>query len=691
MKRKTLLDNFEELPNKRYKCLVCGQGDLSRSVVYAKHQSCVETGQPSAAARGRARASGQPAVDAAPQDQPPSQQEKAPDESGSDEDAASDDDHDDQLDSGSDGDDFEQHGANGELFLHLQLQERQLQLADDSDDSESESSAASSDGDQHELELDELNIQLEELDEEDEGAASGPHPWAAVAHLPVSPHVQLTVREAAFRHIEDLHHGVPVNTVEKSVRDNSRMFGGSASPDNPLNRYPPSLFICRKVLGIDSLDAYERHLCPCGCDYQYPNQRRPEWKEHARLRRCGEDCPLCRCPKCGAWRFIELDGGIIEPANVYYFLLDAIDQLYLDPVWVQYAEAGHTDSRYVRSPEGLRVIEVLKQQAYDLSKVRAAPDAATHVSQLLLHSWLEHPWPHRSFTRDCTHAAVPVNPHDLAAIRACMCISLCRLRSLVFVVHHDFSSLTDVQVLFIEIASDGAEMKTNKPHSTQFWFVRANAVHDSFKSKHRNVQILMIKPGPRAPVSFAPAWHLILRQLKAWSPLEGAAACLTCCTAQCCHPQLFTMHSPCDLAAGGGTCVPKPRRVLVAFVLAAEHACTRTPPRCCHTARCVYSWCSELSAGMSACRTWLARAQGAAAGRRRRGSCAVRAGVHTPGARRHHRRLRHARAHHAVGGPGGSLSRWLVHVRAQAAGRHRRWLQGQGGATLPARRTGARM
>ena len=81
-----------------------------------------------------------------------------------------------------------------------------------------------------------------------------------------------------------------------------------------------------------------------------------------------------------------------------------------------------------------------------------------------------------------------------------------------------------VQILALDVAIDGVEMRNSKPHSTQIETVRCSAVHDAFKSKMRNVQAFLIIPGPRGPAFFAPFRHLILRWFAQWGPSAGACA-----------------------------------------------------------------------------------------------------------------------------------------------------------------------
>jgi hypothetical protein len=76
-------------------------------------------------------------------------------------------------------------------------------------------------------------------------------------------------------------------------------------------------------------------------------------------------------------------------------------------------------------------------------------------------------------------------------------------------------------VFFFEIAVDGVELKKRRPHSSQIFMMRAAAVPEWLRYKARNVQPLLIIPGPKAPKSFDRFWHLILELMLDSSPQKG--------------------------------------------------------------------------------------------------------------------------------------------------------------------------
>ena len=65
-----------------------------------------------------------------------------------------------------------------------------------------------------------------------------------------------------------------------------------------------------------------------------------------------------------------------------YFLRDALQQLFYDPVWVRHMQHGREHARYWKSPEGQRVRAVLIRLGYDVDKVRnrlCSPRKCAHV------------------------------------------------------------------------------------------------------------------------------------------------------------------------------------------------------------------------------------------------------------------------------------------------------------------------
>ncbi len=96
------------------------------------------------------------------------------------------------------------------------------------------------------------------------------------------------------------------------------------------NILPPSLHLCKRVLGVDKWYKFERHVCDHeGCTgYLYPHLDRAKWKEHA------EDT----CPMCEQTRFVTV-GSSDQLKPRYWFihlgLGSALSDFFEDSWWVQ--------------------------------------------------------------------------------------------------------------------------------------------------------------------------------------------------------------------------------------------------------------------------------------------------------------------------------------------------------------------
>lgn len=137
----------------------------------------------------------------------------------------------------------------------------------------------------------------------------------------------MTVRQAAYGIMEISHRSsTAFATVAEFIRFHSGLFPGRPDPDNALNRYPPSLHVCRLLIEVPKLSKYERHVCPKGCTCEFPAL--PEgWRAHAKS--CEHGCALCECRDCGASRF-EGFGKDKRPAALCYFFHDVIESFYAD-------------------------------------------------------------------------------------------------------------------------------------------------------------------------------------------------------------------------------------------------------------------------------------------------------------------------------------------------------------------------
>ena len=149
------------------------------------------------------------------------------------------------------------------------------------------------------------------------------------------------------------------------------MLRGTPAPDNPGNRFPPTLHVCELVLGVPSSSKYEVHLCSNGRFMRFEALERTDSPaEH--LASCN-GCALCRCCQCDAARY-ELVQGRLRPASVVYLLADVFEQFFLDAEWyakVAPARAAKAAAWYA-SPDGKACTAKLLELGYDLSQVRLA-------------------------------------------------------------------------------------------------------------------------------------------------------------------------------------------------------------------------------------------------------------------------------------------------------------------------------
>jgi hypothetical protein len=63
--------------------------------------------------------------------------------------------------------------------------------------------------------------------------------------------------------------------------------------------------------------------------------------------------------------------------------------------------------------------------------------------------------------------------------------------------------------LYMEIGSDGVEIRQNSTNGTQFFVVKCKAMMPDFIGCAENVKPLLIIPGPKAPKHFDVYWWMI--------------------------------------------------------------------------------------------------------------------------------------------------------------------------------------
>jgi hypothetical protein len=107
---------------------------------------------------------------------------------------------------------------------------------------------------------------------------------------------------------------------------NYSIFAGPPRPDNPNNRFPPSLHICYQVVGVKDVSEFLVHMCPNGCGHWWP-QFVPA-KEHNDCQGCGD----CQCPNCNAFRFVQ-HRGVFDAAFPIFYFPDVFVQFFLNRQW----------------------------------------------------------------------------------------------------------------------------------------------------------------------------------------------------------------------------------------------------------------------------------------------------------------------------------------------------------------------
>jgi hypothetical protein len=95
------------------------------------------------------------------------------------------------------------------------------------------------------------------------------------------------------------------------------------------NSHPPSLYVCKVVLGVNSVAEYERHMCvkECAAFVRSPSDL---WILHKDE----------KCPKCKEWRFEEYQtqAGPKVRARKYFYdfgLAEVVQELHNDPEFCQ--------------------------------------------------------------------------------------------------------------------------------------------------------------------------------------------------------------------------------------------------------------------------------------------------------------------------------------------------------------------
>lgn len=142
----------------------------------------------------------------------------------------------------------------------------------------------------------------------------------------------------------------------------------------------------------------------------------------------------------------------------------------------------------------------------------------------------------------CARPAVHALPLPRALLlcctsEACLCIPGTDRRASVMVFHFVCTTRClrclasdragGLQVLPLEFALDGVEMKHISVHSTQLGFIRCPYLPVADRCKDYNVQPVIVIPGPTAPKSFDVFNHLVFKHIfAAHAPHAGASGLL---------------------------------------------------------------------------------------------------------------------------------------------------------------------
>lgn len=142
-----------------------------------------------------------------------------------------------------------------------------------------------------------------------------------------------TVRETAF-HL--LSQKVKHNTKDNEFNDRCRLEHHHLRP--PGNLYPPSLHVCKVVLGVEPIQAYSKHVCVNDCYGSFPDLPEAEWAAHAE-----DKCPVCKTElRFASYR---VAGGVkYKPRKEYwdFGLRETIREYFADP---EYCRLRRSDRR----------------------------------------------------------------------------------------------------------------------------------------------------------------------------------------------------------------------------------------------------------------------------------------------------------------------------------------------------------
>lgn len=190
------------------------------------------------------------------------------------------------------------------------------------------------------------------------------------------PSTGTTILQAAFHHVEAVHRGASIASVEGDIKRTLFNYKdcGTPHPDNPKCRYPPSYFVCKKVCGVSDLTEAEWHMCPShNCTFHNPFPKMPRSTLLEHMAHCNDptSCRLCTC-ECGGKRmYYPSPNSKPQPTAPCYFFSDVFQQFFYDRDWYAAAKKARAEKRgyFYQNPEGQRILEFFRARGFDVSNV----------------------------------------------------------------------------------------------------------------------------------------------------------------------------------------------------------------------------------------------------------------------------------------------------------------------------------
>lgn len=123
--------------------------------------------------------------------------------------------------------------------------------------------------------------------------------------LPIYQGADMTVGEAVFTYLSKKVEDCEGDTASDRAY---RLLHDVVLPKP--NLFPPSLYVLRKLAGVEDLDSYELHVCRED-HYVWDHVPRREWEGHK-----DDECPVCEVQGRSSKRFRVLPGNRLQPTKV---------------------------------------------------------------------------------------------------------------------------------------------------------------------------------------------------------------------------------------------------------------------------------------------------------------------------------------------------------------------------------------